>query len=101
MLGKDAQQKKHEYLYWEFYEQGSKQALRAGKWKAVRRPMHTGPIELYDISKDIGEKNDVAAKHPEVISGFERIFTNAHTPNKRWRPSGKPRNRGREQSEGR
>ncbi len=34
LLGKDDQQKKHDYLYWEFYEQGSKQALRAGKWKA-------------------------------------------------------------------
>ena len=101
LIGKGAEQKMHDYLYWEFYEQGSKQALRAGKWKAIRRPMHTGPIELYDISKDIGEKTDVAAQHPDVISGFEQIFTNAHTPNKRWRPSGKPRNREQEQSEGR
>jgi arylsulfatase A-like enzyme len=101
LIGKGAEQKMHDYLYWEFYEQGSKQALRAGKWKAIRRPMHTGPIELYDISKDIGEKTDVAAQHPDIISGFEQIFTNAHTPNKRWRPSGKPRNREQEQSEGR
>ena len=29
-------QKPHEYLYWEFYEGGFKQALRMGDWKAVR-----------------------------------------------------------------
>src|SRR6188474_3335080 len=48
LLGKPAhQQKQAEYLYWEFYEQGSKQAVREGNWKAVRIPMQTGKMELY------------------------------------------------------
>ncbi len=33
-------------LYWEFHERGSAQAVRFGKWKAIRKPMFTGPIEL-------------------------------------------------------
>jgi len=101
LLGKDDQQKKHDYLYWEFYEQGSKQALRAGKWKAVRRPMITGPIELYDLSEDIAEKNDLAKRYPEIVSSFDLKFTEAHAPNKRWRSSGKARDGKRERSEGR
>ncbi|MCD6051367.1 MAG: arylsulfatase, partial [Verrucomicrobia bacterium] len=36
LLGKNQEQKQHEYLYWEFYEQGGKTAVRAGNWKAVR-----------------------------------------------------------------
>ena len=34
LLGK--KQKQHEYLYWEFHEQGGRQAVRMSRWKAVR-----------------------------------------------------------------
>ena len=61
LKGDAVAQQKHEYLYWEFYERGSRQAVRFGKWKAIRQPMHTGEVELYDLSKDIGEKSDLAA----------------------------------------
>ncbi|MFC1765860.1 arylsulfatase, partial [Planctomycetota bacterium] len=44
-------QPKHEYLYWEFHESSSKQAVRVGKWKAVRiKP--SDKIELYDMEND-------------------------------------------------
>jgi len=80
LLGKGSEQVKHEYLYWEFYEQGSKQALRMGKWKAVRRPMLSGPIEIYDVTEDPAEENDLAKKRPEMVATFERIFREARTP---------------------
>ena len=80
LLGNDSEQTKHEYLYWEFYEQGSKQALRMGKWKAIRRPMLTGPIEIYDVTQDPAEENDLAKRRPEMVETFERIFQNARTP---------------------
>ena len=48
------EQKRHDFLYWEFHEGGSKQAVRAGNWKAIR-PRVAGPLELYDLAKDIGE----------------------------------------------
>ena len=30
-------------LYWEFYERGSAQAVRFGKWKAIRSPCSRDP----------------------------------------------------------
>jgi len=76
-------QPEHEYLYWEFHEQGRKQAVRMGQWKGVRlnvRRDPDGPIELYDLSTDIAEERDVAAEHPEVVHQIRRIMAEAHTP---------------------
>jgi len=84
-------QREHDYLYWEFYESGGKRALRMGKWKAVRnnlRDRPNGPIELYDITTDLAEASDVAAKHPEVLELARRYFAAAHTPDPRWRYHG-------------
>jgi uncharacterized sulfatase len=78
----------HEYLYWEFYEQGGKQAVRWQNWKAVRMPMHTGEIELYDVTSDIGERNNVAATEPELVARLERYMREAHLPDPNWAPSG-------------
>ncbi len=99
LLGKNRQQKKHDYLYWEFYEQGSKQAVRMGKWKAVRRPMLTGPIEIYDLSKDIAEENDLAEQYPELVSNFKKIFTEGRTPTSDWKVKGNPNTREKERIE--
>lgn len=79
------QQKRHEYLYWEFYEQGSKQAVRAGNWKAIRMPMFTGKTELYDLSSDLSEKNDVAARHPEIVQHLESMMDKAHVDDPNWK----------------
>ena len=38
-----------------------------GKWKGIRlsvRKNKDAPIELYDLSKDIGEEKNLADKHP-------------------------------------
>ena len=81
LLGKPADQQRHDYLYWEFYEQGGKQAVRRGNWKAVRRDVFESPdreLELYDLSKDVGETHDVAADHPEVVAELNAIFREAH-----------------------
>ncbi|OHB83790.1 MAG: N-acetylgalactosamine-6-sulfatase [Planctomycetes bacterium RBG_16_64_12] len=84
LLGQNDKQKEHDYLYWEFYEQGTKQAVRRGKWKAVRRPMLTGRIELYDLAADLGEENDVAAEHADLVARMEAIMAEAHVPSPRW-----------------
>jgi arylsulfatase A-like enzyme len=81
LLGKKGQ-KQHEYLYWEFHEQGGKTAVRMGNWKAVRLIINEDPIghtELYDIINDPGEENNVAASNPEVVKRAEEIMKNAHT----------------------
>ena len=72
-----------EFLYWEFHERGFQQAVRMGKWKAVRlKP--DAPLELYDLDADEGETRDVAAGHPEVIAKVEQYLKTARTPSERW-----------------
>ncbi len=84
ITGNAAEQAKHDYLYWEFYERGGKQAVRAGNWKAIRIPMRTGPTQLYDLSQDIGETENLADKHPDIVKRMEAMMTEAHTPHPNW-----------------
>lgn len=84
-LGESARQKQHEYLYWEFYELGSAQAVRWGKWKGVRKPMFQGPIELYNLEGDPGEKYNIARNHPDVVKQIAAIMEKAHIPHPNWK----------------
>ena len=88
LLGKSKKQKKHKFLYWEFHEQGKKQAVRMGDWKGVRlnaAKKPNGPIELYDLKTDIGEKQNVADKHPDIVAKMEQYMKTARVPSKDWR----------------
>src|ERR1041384_8221269 len=69
LLGQE-QKKTHEGLYWEFHEGGFDQGARIGEWKGVRKGFD-GPLELYNLKADIGEKENVAANHPEVVAKIE------------------------------
>jgi len=86
LLGNADQQKKPEFLYWEFPAYGGQQAVRMGKWKATRQGIlkrrNPDPlkIELYDLATDIGEKNDVAADHPKVVARIREIMNTERTP---------------------
>jgi len=89
LLGKP-DQKKHEFLYWEFHEQGKKQAVRFGDWKGIRLNVAKnpdGPIELYNLSTDIGEQKDIATEgteNIEVIEKIKKILNVARTPSDHW-----------------
>ncbi|MCM4174122.1 arylsulfatase [Arenibacter sp. TNZ] len=75
-------QLEHDYLYWEFHEKGGRQALRKGDWKAVKYDVlknPDAPMELYNLSEDIGEENNVAESHPEVVNEMRAIFETART----------------------
>jgi uncharacterized sulfatase len=84
LMGQTSKQRKAEYLYWEFYEGGSAQAVRWGKWKGIRKPMRKGPIELYDLSLDPGEKYNVARGHQEVVKRIQGFMDAAHVPHPNW-----------------
>jgi len=75
-------QKRHEFLYWEFHEGGSQQAVRMGHWKAVRA--WGQPLELYDLRTDLGEAKDVAADHPDVVAKIEAYLKTARTESEHW-----------------
>jgi arylsulfatase A len=82
LLGKEKDQKKHEYLYWEFHERGGRVAIRKGNWKAIRYGLlenPDAPIQLYDLSSDPGEQNDISDQYPEVIEEMKGLFQEART----------------------
>lgn len=75
-------QKNHDYLYWEFHEQGGKVAVRMDNWKAIKLNADKGiqdSVELYDLSVDEGETNDIAASNPEIVDKMIGIMKEAHT----------------------
>ncbi|KAA0991197.1 arylsulfatase [Dyadobacter aurulentus] len=74
-------QKKHGYLYWEFHEQGGKQAVRQGNWKAVRLKAAGNPdalVELYDLSKDPAETTNLTPQFPDKAKELGQIMNRAH-----------------------
>lgn len=81
LLGAGFQQE-HPYLYWEFPESGGQQAVRMGPWKAIRRDIKKGnlEIELYKLKEDLREEKNVAKAHPEIISKMEQILKDEHEP---------------------
>jgi hypothetical protein len=49
-----------------------------GRWKGVQ-PKGKTAVELYDLSKDPGEKNDVAAANPDVAARVAEIMKSGRT----------------------
>lgn len=65
----------HEYLYWEFI---GGQAVRLGEWKGIRLNPDA-EIELYDLAADIGEENNIADAHPEIVARIGEIMQTGRT----------------------
>jgi arylsulfatase A-like enzyme len=80
LTGKGTQQQ-HDYLYWEFHENGGRQAVRQGNWKAVRLNVAkntNGAVELYDLSKDPAETRNIATQNPDKARQLGQLMTEAH-----------------------
>ncbi len=83
LLGNRREQWQHEYLYWEFHEQGGKRALRIGDWKAVQLGVSVdpdGPIEVYNLKDDPAETRDLASAKDDVVRTARRLFAEARNP---------------------
>lgn len=76
LLGRSAEQKQHDYLYWEI---NGWTAIRQGMWRAVR-PKPEGGWQLYDLAIDPGESSDLAASKPEVLAKLVVLAEQAHEP---------------------
>lgn len=83
LLGEKDQQQEHEYLYWELYEQGYKQAVRAGDWKLV---VVNGQTELHNLKTDLGEQLNLAEKLPQIVEKLKKYMHEAHVPDPNWVP---------------
>ena len=92
----------HEALYWRF---GGQIAIRKGDWKLVKAPgfaagaaalegkASTQGAELYNLTKDIGEKNNLAAAETEKFKELaaDWIKWNAELVEPAWRPGRQPK----------
>jgi arylsulfatase A-like enzyme len=71
-------------LYWEFHEDGGRQAVRMDNWKGVRENVIKDlnePLQLFNLTNDPGEKNDVASQNPLIVKKIEMIMREAHVEN--------------------
>ena len=72
------QTNQHDFLYWEFHENGSRQAVRMGEWKGLRLAPGK-PVELYNLKADPGEKEDVSDRNPEIVAKIETYLKTARS----------------------
>ena len=69
----------HDHLYWEAHEKGYQQAVRMGAWKGVKLAA-SQPLELYQLTQDPGEKQNVAGDNPEIVKRLENYIKASADP---------------------
>lgn len=79
---RESSQRKHDYLYYEFYEQGGKQAILKDGWKLILLNMDDQDRlveELYFIKEDIGEKYNLIDLHPGKAEELRKLVSAARS----------------------
>ncbi len=76
LLGKN-QERKHDFLYWEF-DETDQIGVRKGDWKLI---VKSGIPHLYNLADDIHEDRDIASSHPDIVREMTDIILREHTPN--------------------
>ena len=72
----------HEALYWRF---GPQKAIRKGNmalvdWRDFQTKTNSG-WQLFDLAKDVGQQNNLAAKHPDLVAELSQAWTRWDTQN--------------------
>ncbi|MGE0757517.1 MAG: sulfatase-like hydrolase/transferase [Pirellulaceae bacterium] len=62
----------HARLFWRSLGPQGNHAVREGTWKFVRN--RGGPPELYDLSTDLGETQNLAEQRPERVAHFTEVI---------------------------
>ena len=75
----DGEAPEREAIYWHYPHYGNQGsapagAVRAGDWKLVEW-YEDGALELYDLSRDISEAEDLADEHPEKVKELHAKLT--------------------------
>jgi len=91
-------QKQHEYMYWDD-TWSHNEGVRMGKWKGIRKngkfevnpntaehrgkwkgmKHESGKVEVYDLSVDRAEKNNLADRYPDIARKLGELMDNAWT----------------------
>jgi len=84
LLGQDGKQKTHEIFYWERPRtKATSQAVRIGNFKILRNNVNE-PIEVYDLSKDYAEENDLASQRPDLVKRGAELFVSMRVSNSEY-----------------
>ena len=85
LLGKTETGRKDFYFH--------KAGMRKGKWKFLKADAffhnyskekdRPAEIELYDLEKDLGEKNNLAKEHPEIVAELLKLMTEVEAKEKK------------------
>jgi len=83
----EGKQKNHASLYFEFHEQGGRQAIIKDGWKLIRLNVNNSDktkIELYNTHQDPAEVANVAKQYPEKVIELTALMDKQRTENKNW-----------------
>ncbi|MSU49814.1 MAG: sulfatase [Opitutus sp.] len=70
----DVKRQRPYLIFHQAYDRNAQSALRWGDFKLVKT-WKTGRLELFDLSKDLSEANDLSAKMPEKTKELDRTLT--------------------------
>lgn len=88
LLNKEQQQKKHDFVYYEFYEEGGKQSILKDGWKLVRLNLSKPEKlkeELYYLPDDIGEKKDLSATYARKVDELRKLAMEQHSESENFK----------------
>lgn len=80
-------QLEHDFLYWEFHEEGGKRAVLKDNWKLIELQVNNPEkrrFELYYLNSDPGEVANLADQYPEKVNELAKYFVTARSNNKYW-----------------
>ncbi|WP_298652219.1 arylsulfatase [uncultured Proteiniphilum sp.] len=83
----NGEQQPHASLYFEFHEQGGKQALLKDGWKLIRLNVNKpqkAKLELYNYYIDSGENANVVLQYPEKVEELSKLMDMQRTENEYW-----------------